>query len=474
MATVKFFRHSTKLSRYYVPTEFVVVAILEFLALLFSLYLALEIRFWDGNWHAEPGDFLSKGLVYAIVMQLCLVAFGAYQRQTGRFINMLMLRIASGLLLGLIPLGVSFYFFPTFFLGRGVLFFAVVFSFIFISIIRLFFKRIVKERNMWTRVLVLGAGERAALIRDAVIKSEIKGLNIVSFIAMPGDNGIMDDVKVQSLDKQDLIEYVEELDIDEVVIAMDERRSSVFPTKALIECKMSGINVLELVTFFERRAGKIRLDMLNPSWLYLSEGFQIGIIRRILKRAVDLLAVLALSPFALFFGAVVSLAIFIESGGRGSVFYSQVRVKQNGEPFKIYKFRSMVLDAEKDGVAKWASKNDDRITRVGRIIRKGRLDELPQLFNVVKGDMSFVGPRPERPEFVEKLARAVPYYEERHRVKPGLTGWAQVCYSYGDTVGDSIEKLQYDLYYVKNYSVLLDLLILLQTAEVVMLGKGAQ
>lgn len=164
MATVKFFRHSTKLSRYYVPTEFVVVAILEFLALLFSLYLALEIRFWDGNWHAEPGDFLSKGLVYAIVMQLCLVAFGAYQRQTGRFINMLMLRIASGLLLGLIPLGVSFYFFPTFFLGRGVLFFAVVFSFIFISIIRLFFKRIVKERNMWTRVLVLGAGERLSLI----------------------------------------------------------------------------------------------------------------------------------------------------------------------------------------------------------------------------------------------------------------------------------------------------------------------
>jgi exopolysaccharide biosynthesis polyprenyl glycosylphosphotransferase len=208
--------------------------------------------------------------------------------------------------------------------------------------------------------------------------------------------------------------------------------------------------------------------------LYLSEGFQIGAIRRVLKRFVDLFVVLLLSPVAIFFGAIVSLAIFIESGGRGSVLYNQIRVKQNGEPFTIYKFRSMVLDAEKGGVAQWASKNDSRITRVGRIIRKGRLDELPQLFNVVKGDMSFVGPRPERPEFVEKLARAVPYYEERHRVKPGLTGWAQVCYSYGDTVGDSIEKLQYDLYYVKNYSVLLDVLILLQTAEVVMLGKGAQ
>ena len=142
--------------------------------------------------------------------------------------------------------------------------------------------------------------------------------------------------------------------------------------------------------------------------------------------------------------------------------------------FKIYKFRSMVADAEKDGVARWASKNDSRITRVGAILRKGRLDELPQLFNVLKGDMSFVGPRPERPEFIEKLAASIPYYEERHRVKPGLTGWAQICYSYGDTEKDAIEKLQYDLYYVKNYGVLLDMLILLQTAEVVLLGKGAQ
>ncbi len=474
MSTVKFFRHSTKLSKYYIPTEFVVVGVLEFFALLFSLYLALEIRFWDGNWYAELGEFLPRALVYAVVMQLCLVAFGAYQRQTGRFINMLMLRIASGLLLGLVPLGVSFYFFPTFFLGRGVLFLAVVFSFLFISIIRLFFKRIVKEKNMWTRVLVLGAGERASLIREAVEAGEIKGLNIISYIAMSGDKEVMDDAPVQSLDSQTLIEYVEEMDIDELVIAVDERRSGAFPTKDLIECKMSGINVLDLVTFFERRAGKIRLDMLSPSWLYLSEGFQIGAIRRVLKRFVDLFVVLLLSPVAIFFGAIVSLAIFIESGGRGSVLYNQIRVKQNGEPFTIYKFRSMVLDAEKGGVAQWASKNDSRITRVGRIIRKGRLDELPQLFNVVKGDMSFVGPRPERPEFVEKLARAVPYYEERHRVKPGLTGWAQVCYSYGDTVGDSIEKLQYDLYYVKNYSVLLDVLILLQTAEVVMLGKGAQ
>ena len=473
MSTVKFFRHTTKLSRYHVPTEYVVLAVIEFLALLLSLYLALEIRFWEGDWRSDFGGFMPKALVFAIVLQLSLVAFGVYQRQTGRFINMLVLRIASGLLLGLIPLGVSFYFFPAFFLGRGVLLLAVWLSFVFISIIRLFFRRVVKERSMWTRVLVLGAGEKADMIREAVRTGEIKGLNIVSYIPLPGDKDISDRNTIQSLEKP-LIKYVEELDIDEIVIAVDDRRSRGFPTKELIDCKMSGVNVLDMVTFFERRAGKIRLDMLHPSWLYLSEGFQAGTLRRIGKRAFDIMIVLVLLPVLLPFAALVSLAIFVESGGRGGVLYSQVRVKRDGAPFKIYKFRSMVLNAEKDGVPQWASKNDSRITRVGKIIRKGRLDELPQLFNVLNGDMSFVGPRPERPEFVEKLAKAVPYYEERHRVKPGLTGWAQVCYSYGDTVGDSIEKLQYDLYYVKNYSVLLDMLILLQTAEVVMLGKGAQ
>jgi sugar transferase (PEP-CTERM system associated) len=473
MSTVKFFRHSTKLSRYYVPTEFVVLAVIEFFVLLFSLYLALELRFWDEEWQQGFGDFMPKALVYPLIMQLCLLAFGVYQRQTGRFINMLVLRIASGLLLGLIPLGVSFYFFPSFFLGRGVLLLAVFFSFTFICIVRLFFRKVVTERHLWTRVMVLGAGENAKLIDKAIKSGEIRGLNIIAYIPLPGDKDAAKELVTHEFDKP-LVAYVEELDIDEIVIAVDDRRSRGFPTRELIDCKMSGVNILDMVTFFERRAGKIRLDMLNPSWLYLSEGFQAGTIRRIAKRSLDLLAAFILLPFLLPFAILVSIAIFIESGGRGGVLYSQVRVKQDGKPFKIYKFRSMVLDAEKDGVAKWASKNDSRITRVGRFIRKGRLDELPQLYNVINGDMSFVGPRPERPEFVEKLAKAVPYYEERHRVKPGLTGWAQVCYSYGDTVGDSIEKLQYDLYYVKNYTILLDLLILLQTAEVVLLGKGAQ
>ncbi|HHJ36221.1 MAG TPA: TIGR03013 family PEP-CTERM/XrtA system glycosyltransferase [Gammaproteobacteria bacterium] len=472
MGTVKFFRHSTKFSRYYIPTEFVVLAAVEFLVLIFSLYFAFIIRFWESEWQFDYASFWPKALVYAVVLQLSLVAFGLYQRQTGRFINMLVLRIASGLLLGLIPLGVSFYFVPQFFLGRGALFLAVALSFLFISVVRLFFRRVVKEHSMWTRVLVLGSGKKAGLIRDAVSSGELKGLDIIAFVAMEGD-GIATDSNAITLDVP-LIRYVEENDIDEIVIAVDDRRSQKFPTKGLIDCKMSGVNILDMVTFFERRAGKIRLDMLNPSWLYLADGFEVGTVRRVGKRSLDILVVLTLLPIALPFTLMVSLAIFIESRGRGPILYSQTRVKQDGMLFKIYKFRSMVTDAEKDGVARWASKNDSRITQVGAFIRKCRLDELPQLYNVLNGDMSFVGPRPERPEFIEKLSQTIPYYEERHRVKPGLTGWAQICYAYGDTEEDSIEKLQYDLFYVKNYSVLLDLLILLQTAEVVMLGKGAQ
>lgn len=473
MGTVRFFRHSTRLFRYYIPTEFVLLGVVEFLILMLSLYLALELRFMGSGWQGFFGSFFPKAFLYASIMQLSLVAFGVYQRQAGRFFEALVLRIASGLLLGLIPLGLIFYFAPTLFLGRGVLALTVLFSFILISVIRLFFRKVVKERNMWSRVLVIGSGENANLVRESQKAGELKGLNIVAYVSSNGDKQCAIDAKCQALEKP-LVQYVEEMDVDEIVLAMDDRRAAAIPARDLLDCKMSGIDILDMVTFFERRTGKIRFDMMSPSWLYLSDGFHTSTFRCIGKRFFDIAVVLLFLPVALPLMLLVTIAIFIESLGRGSIFYSQTRVKQHGKPFQIYKFRSMVSDAEKDGVARWASKNDSRITHVGSILRKVRLDELPQLFNVLKGDMSFVGPRPERPEFVAKLAEKIPYYEERHRVKPGLTGWAQVSYSYGDTEKDSLEKLQYDLYYVKNYSVFLDLLILLQTIEVVMLSKGAQ
>jgi sugar transferase (PEP-CTERM system associated) len=237
---------------------------------------------------------------------------------------------------------------------------------------------------------------------------------------------------------------------------------------------MGGIEVIDLLTFFERYTNKIRLDIMQPSWLFLSDGFKVSSFRRSWKRALDIVTVLLLVPVVLPLMLLSALFVFLESRCRGSVFYTQTRVGENGKLFQIFKFRSMVSNAEDDGVARWAAKNDSRITRVGAVLRKFRLDELPQLYNVLKGDMSFVGPRPERPEFVERLSRSIPYYNERHRVKPGLTGWAQIKYPYGASEEDGREKLQFDLYYVKNYSILLDALVLLQTAEVVLLGKGAQ
>jgi len=480
MGTVRFFRHSTQLFRYHIPTEFILLGLIEFLILFFSLYLGLELRFWGNSWESDFGSFYTKAFLYASVMQLSLLAFGVYQRQAGRFVDVMMLRIASGLLLGLIPLGVSYYIAPTFFLGRGVLAVTVSLSFVLISIVRLLFRQVVKEHNMWSRVLVLGSGKNAELIREAEKAGELKGLNIVGFVVVPVPGDKQTDK--ESTDKESdliildkpLVQIAAEKDVDEIVLAVDDRRMGGLPAKDLLDCKMSGIDILDMVSFFERRTGKIRLDILYPSWLYLSDGFHESTFRSVIKRAFDIASVLLLLPIALPLMLLVTIAIFIESKGRGGVLYKQTRVKQDSRPFQIYKFRSMVADAEKDGVARWASKNDSRITMTGSIIRTLRLDELPQLFNVLKGDMSFVGPRPERPEFVSQLADKIPYYDERHRVKPGLTGWAQIRYPYGSTDDDGLEKLQYDLYYVKNFSIFLDLLILLQTAEVVMMGKGAQ
>ncbi len=476
MGTVRFFRHSTQLFRYYIPTEYILLGLIEFLILFFSLYLGLELWFWGKNWEQHIGSYSAKAFLYAVVMQLSLLAFGVYQRQVGRFVDVMMLRVASGLLLGLVPLGVSYYFVPMFFLGRGVLVTTVIVSFVLILIVRLSFRKVVKEHNLWPRILVLGVGDKANLIRQAGMHGELRGLNILGYVAVNGDNA-----RNQADEKSDVIEldtplvqYAEENDVDEIVLAVDDRRQGGLPTTGLLDCKMSGIDILDMVSFFERRTGKIRLDILYPSWLYLSEGFHESTFRNVIKRTSDIGAVLLLLPLAIPLMALATAAILIESKGRGSVFYKQTRIKQNNMPFQIYKFRSMVVDAEKDGAAQWASRNDSRITRVGSILRSLRLDELPQLFNVLKGDMSFVGPRPERPEFVEELSEKLPYYAERHRVKPGLTGWAQIRYPYGSSDDDAKEKLQYDLYYVKNFSIYLDLLILLQTAEVVMTGKGTQ
>ena len=245
------------------------------------------------------------------------------------------------------------------------------------------------------------------------------------------------------------------------------------PVHEILDCKMDGVDVLDMLSFFERETGRVKLDMVNPSWLFLSDGFRVSVSSSIAKRLFDIVVSILLLPLFLPLMVMVAIAIWVESRGEGPVLYRQMRVGRNNNNFTIYKFRSMQVTAEADGVARWASKGDLRITGVGALIRKTRLDELPQIFNVLKGDMSFVGPRPERPEFVAQLQEQYPYYRERHRMRPGLTGWAQISYQYGNTPEDAYRKLEYDLYYVKNYSIFLDLLIILHTIHVVLTGKGA-
>jgi len=251
---------------------------------------------------------------------------------------------------------------------------------------------------------------------------------------------------------------------------MDDKRQG-FPIRALLQCKFAGVDVVDILGFLERESGKVDVERLNPSWMIYAEGFTRKSSRQVAARCLDLAGGVALLLVAWPFMLLVALAVWLEDGS--PILYRQTRVGLLGKPFELLKFRSMTKQAEAGG-AQWALKGDTRITKVGSVIRKVRFDELPQIFNIVRGQMSLVGPRPERPEFVEALAQKIPYYQERHCVKPGLTGWAQLQYPYGASEKDALEKLRYDLYYVKNQSFLLDLIILLQTAEVVIWQKGSR
>jgi sugar transferase (PEP-CTERM system associated) len=269
-----------------------------------------------------------------------------------------------------------------------------------------------------------------------------------------------------------LLSVIEEHAIDQIVVAVRDRRGGGFPVRQLLECKMKGVKVIELPTFFEREYRQVMLESLNPSWMVLGDGFRQSAVGNIVKRLFDLTVSGALLVLTLPVMLVAALWIYLASGG--PVLYRQERIGQGGRVFTLYKLRSMKSDAEGDGTPQWARADDDRTTLIGRFIRKFRIDELPQIFNVFQGDMSFVGPRPERPFFVDQLVKQIPFYALRHSAKPGITGWAQVRYHYGASVDDAIEKLQHDLYYVKNHSLFLDIMILIGTVEVVLWGKGAR
>ena len=321
------------------------------------------------------------------------------------------------------------------------------------------------------RVLVFGAGEEAENVGRVLSKSD-PDIQIVGFYPCSSDSEVVVPSQVVLSQAMSLSDTAHSLKVDEIIVAVRERRGGALPLRELLDCKLSGVKVLDLASYFERALGQLRLDSLRVGWMIFGEGFRQTWRRTFFKRAFDIVVALLLLLLALPVMLLTAILIAFEDGL--PVFYRQERVGLDGRLFDVIKFRSMRSDAESDGKPRWAATDDDRVTRVGRIIRKLRIDELPQLYNVLAGDMSMVGPRPERPFFVDQLTRDIPFYAVRHSVKPGLTGWAQVSYQYGSTIEDSVQKLQYDLYYVKNHTLFLDIVILFHTVGVVLTGKGAR
>jgi len=427
-------------------------------------------------------DYFWAATVFALAQVVTMVAMGVYESRVREGYTGMMLRTAVAMfLLGSMFVAILSYFVPNLAMGRGVLMFSIIEGFIVISLLRWGSSHLISEDTLKKNVLVLGAGQRALKIATRMRRrSDRRAFRLHGFAKIDNSEDAVS-ARGGELVELDcaLPEYCDRYNIDEIVVAVDERRRNTdagggLPLDELLHCRLSGIEVVDIQAFIEREAGKLDVDLLHPSWIVFSDGFVAHSWRYATKRAFDLLislfALLIIWPVML----LTTIAIYVDSGFRGPILYRQTRVGLDGKPFKVMKFRSMRTDAEQDGQAVWASKDDPRITRVGAVIRKTRIDELPQLANVLLGDMSFVGPRPERPEFVEELDEAIDYYDHRHRVKPGITGWAQLCYPYGASVEDSKEKLQYDLYYLKNHSILLDMIILLQTVEVVLIGDGAR
>jgi sugar transferase (PEP-CTERM system associated) len=439
-----------------------------------AMVLAALVRF-IGDLSAIDGDPVSivpRAGTYAIVMLVSLLGFGLYSaRQRARTFG-IFVRVVAAIAVGTAVTAVTFYAVPVLFIGRGVLAFAGGIAVLGVCLTRVLFTRMVGDDVFKRRILVYGCGQRASAVAELRRRSDRRGFFVVGFVKPEGEGCTVPPER--TLDAtHGLMPLIERQDIDEVVVAMDDRRRA-FPLRDLLECRLAGIEVTELLTFLERETGRVRIDALNPSWMIFGEGFRRDPVRLFSSRMLDLAAsslIIALTwPVML----ITALAIKLEEGWSAPVFYKQARVGLGGHAFQLLKFRSMRADAEADGEARWAQKNDPRVTRVGAVIRKLRIDELPQILNVLSGHMSFVGPRPERPQFVSELSHKIPYYVQRHCVKPGITGWAQLCYQYGSSQQDALEKLQYDLYYIKNNSLLFDLAILVQTAEVVFMGKGAR
>ena len=470
---------SLRFFKMHLRVPFLLLALMEFIVCVVAVYVAVYVRF-DGR--LSEADLLRYNIqspvltavLFGLVMPMTMMAMGLYQSRFRGGVMGVFLRSISGFIAGGVILAIFYYVIPDLYLGRGIFAIAVIVAFFMVGTIRPLFFYYVDRDLLKIRVLVYGTGDTAASIRKRLRRRvDRRGFSIVGYIKPSSDSRIEVEPGLVLERPESLLEYCIENDIDEIVVAMDEKRNSK-PLDALLRCKINGIEISDILGFFEREQGKIPLDIMRPDWLIYSDGFERSALKGVMKRAFDIIASALIIAITLPFMLFAIIAIKIEDGWKAPVIYQQDRVGLLGQSFAVLKFRSMSVNAEKAGVAQWATKNDSRVTKVGAFMRTTRIDELPQILNVLRGDMSFVGPRPERPQFVEALGNQIPYYHERHAVKPGITGWAQVCYPYGASINDSIQKQEFDLYYIKNHTIFLDILILAQTAEVVLFGKGAR
>ena len=459
-----------RLFKHYIPHSVLLLGLLDFLLLMAAGELGWQVRAHQIG--MDPGLVplrMTPLLMFAALVQTAMIAVGVYGSEALRSLRYATARLLVAVSLGIIALSVVYFLLPGRTLWRSNLLYAMLFSMGSLVLIRLLLGGLLGTAAFRRRVLVLGAGARAERLRKLGEKPE-SGFAIVGYIGMSSSAPVV----IEAIHRDainNLTRYVENLGVSEVVLALEERRNAL-PLKDLLRIKTTGVHVNDFSTFMERETGRVDLDTVNPSWLIFSDGFSSGrAISSASKRLFDIAASLLLLVLTL--PVIVLFAILVKLDSKGPAFFRQTRVGLYGETFDVIKLRSMRTDAEVNG-AQFAQENDPRVTRIGRLIRQLRIDELPQTWTVLTGKMSFVGPRPERPEFVASLEDALPYYAERHMVKPGITGWAQINYPYGASLEDSRHKLEYDLYYAKNYTPFLDLLILLQTLRVVLWHEGAR
>jgi len=460
----------------------------EFLVMVLGTLLALVIRLpdpaaelfsWKYSWH--------RVILVPIVLQLTFYYFDLHNFRIARPFPWTITRLAQAIAVGVLTLAVVYYILPRLFLGRGVLFLVFINVFVLCLFWRGLYSWALRHHLFATRLLFVGMGSLADSIAEELLARSDNAYRVVCIVCPTSENPSSENPETHEIelmqawgrllkadvrfDISELVGLVRYYKAELIVVALDERRGRM-PLQELLRTRMLGLPVMAGEDFFETIGGRILADRIKTSWLVFSPGFTTSALRRFTKRGFDIglsfLGLLLSSPLAL----LTALAVRIDS--KGPIIYRQQRVGQYDRSFTMFKFRSMQVDAEAESGPVWAKKDDDRVTRVGRIIRKIRLDEIPQMWNVLIGDMSFVGPRPERPHFVKGLEQHLPYYSERHNVKPGITGWAQVCYPYGSSRAAALEKLNYDLYYIKHSNLSMDLLILIQTFRLLLFGGGGR